>query len=723
MALWAVRDAPPAPGRFPVVIYAPSFSAMSWENADLCEYLASHGYVVMASPDMGATSREMTADLAGINAQAGDISFLIGYAQTLPNTDMSAVAVAGFSWGGISNLFAAARDNRIHALVALDGSMRYFPGLVKQAGDVHPEQMTIPLLYFAQGEITLEDQARYFTDAGKNEGPSVLNPGRMGISLPCTCWGWSTSSTAPCISATKMCGRTFLKRHKGDYEREDGIIGYAWIARYTLQFLDAYLKHEAAAMAYLKRTPAENGAPKHFMTVSYRAAKGVPASLEAFRSELGRQGFDHAADVYAAMRKEKSDFKLDETAVNSWGYELMADNHFPEAIELLQAKRADLSRVRRCVRQPGRGLHEIRAEQLSRRELQEVARKDPDERKRQGEAEGVGGQRRRQSKRSCKTVPSKPNPGALESTPGAEPVPSEAWDAIPDPLLAFDTRQQVVFVNAEAARYLSARGLPQDCDALCKAIKVCDAETQAILTPAQLPVARALRGEATDRIEYLVRPAPHGTSFWVECGARPFYGQAGEIGGAVLVFRDITVRKKRELARDSSAQLRDFIYQGNVAGILHTTVDGRILDCNDAIARMFGYSSEEVAPFALRNSTTIPRTATGCCAAWWFRIMCGSPRSVSAARQFPLLGADQHTLVRPAARRGGRQPDFHGDRHYRAQILGGGDAAQPAEIRGFYALSSRDCLHQGLNREVCLLQRSRVGAVSETARGHRGEGR
>lgn len=54
VALWAVADAPFAEGRFPVVIYAPSGSSVSWENADLCEYLASHGYVVLASPSMGA---------------------------------------------------------------------------------------------------------------------------------------------------------------------------------------------------------------------------------------------------------------------------------------------------------------------------------------------------------------------------------------------------------------------------------------------------------------------------------------------------------------------------------------------------------------------------------------------------------------------------------------------------------------------------------------------
>src|SRR5579875_2975846 len=120
----AVRDAKPIGGHFPVVIYAPSFSSFSWENLDLCELLASHGYVVVASPGMGV-ERESTHDVAGVNAQAEDISFLIGWAETLPDADVTSVAVVGFSWGGLSNLFAAARDSRISALVALDGSMRY----------------------------------------------------------------------------------------------------------------------------------------------------------------------------------------------------------------------------------------------------------------------------------------------------------------------------------------------------------------------------------------------------------------------------------------------------------------------------------------------------------------------------------------------------------------------------------------------------------------------
>jgi len=59
---------------------------------------------------------------------------------------------------------------------------------------------------------------------------------------------------------------------KADYGRDDAIIGYAWLAEYTLQFLNAYLKQDTGAAAFLRRAPAENGVPRRFMTVRYRAA-------------------------------------------------------------------------------------------------------------------------------------------------------------------------------------------------------------------------------------------------------------------------------------------------------------------------------------------------------------------------------------------------------------------------------------------------------------------
>jgi pimeloyl-ACP methyl ester carboxylesterase len=334
-SLWAVRDAGAVNGKFPLVIYAPSFSAMSWENADLCEYLASHGYVVVASTDLGATARVMTNDLQGIDAQAQDISFLIGYARTLPDADLSEIAVAGFSWGGISNLFAAARDNRIDALVALDGSMRYYPGLVKDSGYVHPEEMTLPLLFFTQGAISLEEQAKDFT--GKdNEGPDVLNAWTHGDLVTIDDMALTHVEHSSMYQRNEEIWKHYAENRKGDYSRADGTVVYGWVARYCLQFLDAYLKHDATAMAFLKKTPAENGVPPHMMAVDFRAAKGTPATFEALRVEVGKKGFDHLAEVYAAMKREKPDFKIGDTPMYTWATELKDDGHLPEAIDVLK---------------------------------------------------------------------------------------------------------------------------------------------------------------------------------------------------------------------------------------------------------------------------------------------------------------------------------------------------------------------------------------------------
>jgi hypothetical protein len=46
----AVRDARAAPGSFPILVYGPSRDGMSYENSVLMEYLASYGYIVVASP-------------------------------------------------------------------------------------------------------------------------------------------------------------------------------------------------------------------------------------------------------------------------------------------------------------------------------------------------------------------------------------------------------------------------------------------------------------------------------------------------------------------------------------------------------------------------------------------------------------------------------------------------------------------------------------------------
>jgi dienelactone hydrolase len=275
---WAFRDVAMKAGRFPVVIYAPSLNGPATENIELCEYLASWGFVVIASPSMGATSRSMTVDIVGANAEAQDISFLVDFAGTLPDTDMSKIAATGYSWGGMGALFAAARDKRINALVSLDGSFRYSPETVQNATDIHPDRMTIPLLVFSRAEEPLETwDAKRKGESQCACAPNVLNEWTQGDLLHVQLSGISHIQFSSLYQRSERFRKEGMRFVPADYSLEDGASSYNWMARYTLEFLNAYLKHQETADLFLKRTPGENGVPKHLMAVTLRQAEAEPS--------------------------------------------------------------------------------------------------------------------------------------------------------------------------------------------------------------------------------------------------------------------------------------------------------------------------------------------------------------------------------------------------------------------------------------------------------------
>src|SRR5262249_3233838 len=56
------RDAPPADGKFPIVIYHAGAGSSFEDNAVLCEFLASHGYVVVGSAFQEASGESFNVD-------------------------------------------------------------------------------------------------------------------------------------------------------------------------------------------------------------------------------------------------------------------------------------------------------------------------------------------------------------------------------------------------------------------------------------------------------------------------------------------------------------------------------------------------------------------------------------------------------------------------------------------------------------------------------------
>jgi signal transduction histidine kinase len=65
---------------------------------------------------------------------------------------------------------------------------------------------------------------------------------------------------------------------------------------------------------------------------------------------------------------------------------------------------------------------------------------------------------------------------------------------------------------------------------------------------ADLPLARAIRGEQVDDVEMFIRHAVRPNGLWLSVSARPIRDAAGALKGGVASFRDVTARKRAEEA-------------------------------------------------------------------------------------------------------------------------------------------------------------------------------
>jgi hypothetical protein len=148
----AIKDAEQKPGKFPLIIYAPGSSGTAVENPVLCEYLASHGYIVAAIPSMGAYSRSASVDLTGFYAYMQDIEFAIGYMHRFPGTDPDRLALIGFSMGGGAATLVQMRNSDVDAAVYLDTGI-IFPIVetwFRPSNYYNPSDLRAPQLYLTR---------------------------------------------------------------------------------------------------------------------------------------------------------------------------------------------------------------------------------------------------------------------------------------------------------------------------------------------------------------------------------------------------------------------------------------------------------------------------------------------------------------------------------------------------------------------------------------------
>lgn len=109
------------------------------------------------------------------------------------------------------------------------------------------------------------------------------------------------------------------------------------------------------------------------------------------------------------------------------------------------------------------------------------------------------------------------------------------------------------------------------------------------------PVNKVLRkGKIVGLANHTLLLSKSGREIPIDDSGAPIKNEHGEVIGVVLVFQNITERKRaEELVRKSEETYRNLFHNAQV-GLFRTRIeDGKVLECNDRLAEMFRYPSRD----------------------------------------------------------------------------------------------------------------------------------
>lgn len=266
----AYRDAPYVEERFPVVIHSGMGPAT---QSVLLEYLASHGYVVVAIPMLGSDAgwfNRGSGTLEWWQETARDIAWLRAFASELPNTDVSRTAVVGMT--ASAGVLEQVASMQLSAIVGMDATYRE---LMTETPGFEPARVRIPIL-----DIVSTGRTRNQTFL-----ETLVFSDRWIVRL-------DEVDHGDFYQFRRLTGHDAAVDHSG----------YTALARLTRRFLDSLLKEDDPAAPWSAQSIEDLSAVP--VTVEHWAPlPAIPSAHELIL--MVREGrLDEATRAYANARRE-----------------------------------------------------------------------------------------------------------------------------------------------------------------------------------------------------------------------------------------------------------------------------------------------------------------------------------------------------------------------------------------------------------------------------------
>ena len=306
----AVRDAEPGPGRFPLLVLGQGLYYESpLSHFVLCEFLASHGYVVATSPLLGTRYRLVNINVEDLETEVRDMEYARAAVRALPFVDPDRLCVIGYDLGGMAGLIMSIRDPGVDAFLSLDSGIldMHRSGLPGSHPQYHEDRLRIPWMHMTQARFIRPEKDRAMAPSlfeRKAFGPSYL------VHVPTTSHGCFTSYAA--LGITKAVPGYWAALRSDPRPLHEGI------CRASLAFFDGCLKQDGGALEELVRAGRDSGPDGPGLKIEHKKGSAVPPSEAELVHLVIEKGMAEARPAIERVRVAHPDLALIDESVLNW---------------------------------------------------------------------------------------------------------------------------------------------------------------------------------------------------------------------------------------------------------------------------------------------------------------------------------------------------------------------------------------------------------------------